>query len=282
MNDLVHKYGGVAGLKKLIETFYQRVCNERGLMHYFFSVPLVQIMADQLTYPHFIMRKPDIDYRKGPKQTGAPEIRIALHIFEDVVKLLHIVLADAKVHRNDAPRMAMHIIELIEETRSRAADTKKAFYKPAEINTPTLLTFYRSQTIEAKLDEPSGEIRTLAMQGLAYPMSTWFDEREATIHLIARAEAKESIEVNDVQPIVMAASTKVPPIHFSTYANENGITIFEGRYQVSTKFGVPKRLLQRVTNNFTWRFEESFKVDEQELLINVVAPDKDSAMLGYD
>jgi hypothetical protein len=45
---------------------------------------------------------------------------------------------------------------------------------------------------------------------------------------------------------------------------------------------VPKRLLRRVTNNFTWRFEEAFKVDEQELLINVVAPDKNSAMLGYD
>ena len=282
MQDLVHKYGGIAALKKIIETFYERVCKERGLMHYFFSVPLVQIMADQLTYPHYIMRKPEIDYRRTPKQTGVQEIRIALHVFEDVIKLLHIVLADAKVHHNDSPRMAMHIIELIEETRSRAADTKKAFYKPAEINTPTLLTFYRSQTIEAKLDEPSGEIRTMAMQGLAYPMSTWFDEREATIHLIARAEAKESIEVNDVQPIVMAASNKVPPIHFSTYADQNGTTIFEGCYKVSTKFGVPKRLLQRVTNNFTWRFEEAFKVDEQQLLINVVAPDKNSALMGYD
>jgi hypothetical protein len=282
MQDLVHKYGGIAALKKIIETFYERVCKERGLMHYFFSVPLVQIMADQLTYPHYIMRKPDIDYRSTPKQTGVQEIRIALFVFEDVIKLLHVVLSDAKVHRNDAPRMATHIIELIEETRSRAADTKKAFYKPAEISTPALLTFYRSQTIEAKLDEPTGEIRTMVMQGLAYPMSTLFNERESSIHLICRALAKESVEVNDVQPIVMAASTKVPPIHFSTYADENGIAVFEGRYQISTKFGVPKRLLQRVTNNFTWRFEEAFKVDEQQLLINVVAPDKNSALMGYD
>jgi hypothetical protein len=280
MNDLVVKYGGTAGLKKIIETFYQKVCNERGLMHYFFSVPLVQIMADQLTYPHFIMRKPDIDYRNGPKQTGVKEIRIALHIFEDVVKMLHIVLADAKVHRNDAPRMATHIIELIEETRSRMADTKKAFYKPAEMSRDTLLTFYRAQTIETKLDEATGEIRTLAMQGLAYPMSTLFNEREATIQLIARAQALESVEVDDVQPIVMAASTKVVPIHFSTYADETGRAIFEGRYQISTKFGVPKRLLQLVTNNFTWRFEEAFKVDEQKLLINVVAPVKNGPL--YD
>lgn len=279
MNDLVLKYGGVAGLKKLVETFYERVCKERGLMHYFFSVPLVQIMADQLTYPHYIMRKPDIDYRTSPKQTGVKEIRIALHVFEDVIKLLHVVLSDAKVHRNDAPRMASHIIELVEETRSRAADTKKAFYKQAEITTDALLTFYRSQTIEAKLDETTGEIRTMVMQGLSYPMSTVFNEHESSIHLIARAKAKESVEVNDVQPIVMAASTKVPPIHFSTYADENGITIFEGRYEVSTKYGVPKRLLQRVTNHFTWRFEEAFKVDEQELLINVVAPPKNR---GYD
>lgn len=278
MDDLVQKYGGVAGLKKYIETFYERVIHEKGLKHYFFAVPLVQIMADQLTYAHYIMRKPEIDYHSSPRQTSIPEIRIALHVFEDVIKMLHIVLSDAKVHRNDAPRMAMHIIELIEETRSRVADTKKAFYKPAEITTDALLSFYRSQRIECKLDEPTGEVRTMAMQGLSYPISTLFDEQASSIKLIARAEARESIEVIDLQPIVMAASTKVSPIHFSTYADANGIAIFEGRYQISTKFGVPKRLLQRVTNNFTWRFEEAFKVDEQELLINVVAPDKNKVL----
>lgn len=278
MDDLIQKYGGVAGLKKYIETFYERVIREKGLKHYFFSVPLVQIMADQLAYAHYIMRKPDIDYRTSPKQTSIPEIRIALHVFEDVIKTLHHVLSDVKVHHNDVPRMAMHIIELIEETRSRIADTKKAFYKPAEISTNALLSFYRGQHVECKLDEPTGEIRTMAMQGMSYPIATLFDAQTSSIKLIARAEAMASIEVMDVQPIVMAASTKVSPIHFTTYANADGRVIFEGRYQISTKFGVPKRLLQRVTNNFTWRFEEAFKVDEQELLINVVAPDKNKVM----
>lgn len=275
MQDLVQKYGGIAGLKKIIESFYEKVRQDRGLMHYFFSVPLTQIMADQLTFPTYIMRKPDIDYRQGIAQTAIKDIRISMHVFEDVIKVLHIVLADAKVHRNDAPRMAIHIIEMIEETRSKVADTKKSFYKPADISNEMLLTFFRSQGIESKLNPSTDEIDSMAMYGLAYPLHTKIDKSGSAIQLFARAKAKESVEVFDVHPIVMAASTLIAPLHFRVYKDEDGLAVFEASYSVPTLYGVPKRLLQRVTNNFTWRFEEAFKADEQELLINVMAGSKD-------
>lgn len=278
MQDLVQKYGGTTGLKKIIASFYERVRQERGLMHYFFSVPLVQIVADQLTYATYIMRKPDMDYRQDIVQTAIADIRISMHAFEDVIKVLHIVLADAKVHRNDAPRMAMHIIEIIEETRSKVADTKKSFYKPEDISTDVLLTFFRSQGIESKLNAATDEIDSMAMYGLAYPLHTTIDKSGSAIQLYARAKAKESIEVSDVQTLVMAASTLITPLHFRGYKDEDGLAIFEGSYRVPTQYGVPKRLLQRVTNQFTWRFEEAFKADSQELLINVMAPSKDKVL----
>ena len=53
-------------------------------MHYFFSVPLVQIVADQLTYATYLMRKPDMDYRQDIVQTAIADIRISMHAFEDV------------------------------------------------------------------------------------------------------------------------------------------------------------------------------------------------------
>lgn len=278
MHDLVQKYGGTPGLKKIIELFYEKVRQDRGLMHYFFSVPLPQIVTDQLTYAKFIMRKPELDYRQDIVQTAISDIRISMHAFEDVIKVLHIVLTDAKVHRNDAPRMAMHIIELIEETRSKVADTKKSFYKPVDISADVLLTFFRSQGIESKFNAVTNEIDSMAMYGLAYPLHTTIDKSSSAIQLFARAKAKESIEVSDVQTLVMAASTLITPLHFCVYEDEDGIPVFEGSYRVPTQHGVPKRLLQRVTNHFTWRFEETFKADSQELLINVMAPSKDKVL----
>lgn len=35
------------------------------------------------------------------------------------------------------------------------------------------------------------------------------------------------------------------------------------------QYGVPKRLLQRVTNHFTWRFDEALKVDANDVLIKL-------------
>ncbi len=280
MQDLVQKYGGSAGLQKIIASFYEKVRQDHGLMHYFFSVPLTQIMADQLMFPRYIMRKPEIDYRQDVVQTAIADIRISMHVFEDVIKLLHIVLANAKVHRNDAPRMAMHIIEMVEETRSKVADTKKSFYKPADITHDVLLTFFRSQGIESKLNSATNEIDSMAMYGLAYPLHTKIDKSGSAIELFARAKAKESVEVFDLHPIVMSASALITPLNFRVFKDDDGHAVFEGSYRVPTQYGVPKRLLQRVTNHFTWRFEEAFKADAQELLINVMAPSKDKVLFA--
>lgn len=231
-------------------------------------------------FPTYIMAKPELDYRQDIVQTAIADIRISMHVFEDVIKVLHIVLADAKVHRNDAARMAMHLIEMMEETRSKVADTKKSFYKPADISNDVLLTFFRAQGIESKFNPLTDEIDSMAMYGLAYPLHTKIDKSGSAIQLYARAKAKESVEVFDVQPIVMAASTLIAPLHFRVYKDEDGLAVFEGSYRVPTQYGVPKRLLQRVTNHFTWRFEEAFKVDAQELLINVMAPSKGNALFA--
>jgi hypothetical protein len=81
-----------------------------------------------------------------------------------------------------------------------------------------------------------------------------------------------------VQTLVLAASTLIAPLHFCVFKDEDGLAVFEGSYRIPTQYGVPKRLLQRVTNHFTWRFEEAFKADNQELLINAMAPSKDKVL----
>lgn len=273
MHTLVNKYGGHAKLDQIITDFFTRICNERGLMHYFFNVPLKQVLADQQQLMPFVMRKPDIDYRTAPVQTAIRDINIRLPVFEDVLKVLHLVLKNAKIHYSEAPMMAMHIIEILEETRSRFADTKKSIYKGADINPAVLLNFYRTQGIMSEHNEVTGEIYAMHGFGLVYLLFTRIDHAQNHIVLIARASARDAIALEDVQALAVMAQTKITPLTFSAVSDESGWPTFQASYKVPTQYGVPKRLLQRITNQFTWRFEEAMKIDTQHQLIDAVNGD---------
>jgi hypothetical protein len=266
MKALVAKYGGTTALLNLLTDFYQRINNNHGLRHYFFNVPLKQILADQIELMPYVLRKSALDYRGPIQQTSIRDIRVRLHVFEDVVKVLHLVLRQAKVHHTDAPLMATHILEILEETRSRFADMKRCVYKSGDIKPQILLGFFKTQGIASEYDEQTAEIFSKHGAGLAYPLFTAIDAPSQSIHLIARAQAQEDAEPQEIAQVMHAAAAKVPQIQFRSYEDEEMQLIVEGRYTVPTQYDVPIRLLQRVTHQFTWRFEEAMKVDTRELL----------------
>jgi hypothetical protein len=267
MYELVQKYGGNPKLEEILTDFYKRISNERGLMHYVFNVPLKQVLADQIELMPYVMRKPDMDYRTLPVQTAIREINIRIPVFEDILKVLHLVLKHAKVHYSDAPMMVMHIIEIFEETRSRFADTKKSVYKLADINSTVLLSFYRTQGIMSEHNAVTDEIHSVRGFGLAYPLFTRIDAKNNQIVLAARASAKDNVTLDEVQALAQMAKAKVSPLEFTAVNDEEGRPTLQGTYAVPMQYDVPKRLLQRVTNQFTWRFEEALKVDTEFLLI---------------
>jgi hypothetical protein len=270
MKALVAKYGGPTALLNILTDFYQRINNSHGLRHYFFNVPLKQVVADQFELMPYVLRKTAQDYRGPIQQTAIREIRVRLHVFEDVIKVLHLVLRHAKVHYLDAPLMASHIIEMIEETRSRFADMKRSVYKSGDIKPQVLLGFFQTQGIASHYDEQMNEIFSKHGAGLAYPLFTAIDAPNKAIHLMARVQAHENADPREIEQIIQAASAKVPQIQFYSYEdedeNEEMQMMVEGRYTVPTQYDVPIRLLQRVTHQFTWRFEDAMKVDTRELL----------------
>ena len=266
MKALVAKCGGPTVFLNILTDFYQRISNNHGLRHYFFNVPLQQIVADQFELMPYLLRKSVLDYRGPIQQTAIREIRVRLHVFEDVIKVLHLVLRQAKVHYTDAPLMACHIIEMIEETRSRFADMKRCVYKSGDIKPQILLSFFKTLGITSEYDEQVDEIFCKHGTGLAYPLFTTIDVSNRAIHLMARVQAQEDVDPLEINQIIQAAAAKVPQIQFRSYEDEEGLLMVEGHYSVPTQYDVPIRLLQRVTHQFTWRFEDAMKVDTRQLL----------------
>ena len=65
-------------------------------------------------------------YRETPAQTAVPPIRVRSDVFEDVMKALQTQLKSMGIYWRDIPRVAHHIIEVVEETRSKPADMVKS------------------------------------------------------------------------------------------------------------------------------------------------------------
>ena len=59
MEDLLKKYGGVANLRKHLNFFYKKVCEEKKIKHYFFGINVDNVINDVVNYRSFVLRKPD-------------------------------------------------------------------------------------------------------------------------------------------------------------------------------------------------------------------------------
>ena len=66
MEDLLKRYGGIANLKKHLNFFYKKVCEEKKIKHYFFGINVDNVINDVVNYRSFILRKPDHLYRDYP------------------------------------------------------------------------------------------------------------------------------------------------------------------------------------------------------------------------
>ena len=151
MLNLMKKYGGVNNLKNILTRFYEGVCDQREIKHYFFNVKLENLIEDQLHYSQYIMSKTDRGYKEPPMQSAPTEIRVSPSVFDDVMVTLSNLLLKVHVHRDDVPRLVSMIIDLAEETRSQANDTKIMILKSVDINVDTLVDYYNKSKVDARV-----------------------------------------------------------------------------------------------------------------------------------
>ena len=111
---MMEKYGGVKKINKVIEQLYEAVGEKRDLRHYFFNIKLENLIRDQLQFHAYSMRKPDRFYREQLLQTATSEIQVSVNVFDEVMLTLDDILRKNGVHKDESPRIAVHLIEIID------------------------------------------------------------------------------------------------------------------------------------------------------------------------
>ena len=265
MLNLMKKYGGVPNLKNILTRFYEAVCDQREIKHYFFNVKLESLIDDQLHYSQYIMSKTDRGYKEPPMQSTPTEIRVSPSVFDDVLITLSNLLLKIHIGRDDVPRLVSMIIDLAEETRAQANDTKIMVLKSVDINTDTLVDYYNKNKVDARI-EKSGEIYT--SRGVVYPYWTRLDTTAKTITFVGRAFANDPNRVNEMKEVMARAQQKVPFLTFEPEVTPTLAYIF-CKYELRYSTGIPARLLMRCGRDFSSAFSEVLLADKSEVLKNV-------------
>jgi hypothetical protein len=273
MDDLLKKYGGEANLKKHLNFFYKKVCEEKGSKHYFFGISLENIIEDVFNYKSFILRKPDHFYRDYPTQTSPQSIKVKIPVFEDVVKILQLQMQTGMiVHWRDVPRFSHHVMDAIEETRCKSMDSDA----PMSIKT-NLITMEgindvlidRRRQVRTEL-QANGDLKLDRSWQIVYPFYLRLSQEDKTITLIGKGYARAGVGKAEVVKVVEAAKKKFPFFEFPIKEDEGGQYIEMSHVANYAADGVPIRLFLVMLLNFGWRFDEVMALDKDQQMINVV------------
>ena len=270
MDDLLKKYGGLPNLRKHLKLFHEKVCEEKGVKHYFFGIQPDLLIADQVNFRSLLMRKLDHFYRETPPQTAQPTIRVKPAVFEDVRKLLERQLKLMGVNWREIPRMACHILPVLEETRARAADLTKTSVTSDLINLESIDALLKSKSINTKM-LANGEMHILKSDGIAYPFFLQLKPAEKQIVLVGRGYAFQSVTDAELAAIQDGLSKRWTFMPFTIKRDSEGRFI-ETHHVVDYSGGeLPTRLFFTLIKEFSWRFDEVMKQDKDDRLINLVA-----------
>jgi hypothetical protein len=270
MEVLIKIYGGIQNLKKNLYAFYEKVCEEKKVKHYFFGINIDHAIQDVINFRSFVMRKPEHLYGSSPQQTAPSSIKVRITVFEDVLNILQVQLQSGlKVNWRDAPRFAYHIMEIFEESRCKSMDSVRMTLEPEFVTMHDVNSKLTKLRIRTKLIE-NGDLMVFQGWGLAYPFSIHLSEAEKVIKLIGKGYAKQGTKDAEVLKVLEYAKSKFPFYEFNLKDDAEGKFIETSHNSDYSAAGIPVRLLITLSQNFSQRFEEVMALDKDQHLINLV------------
>jgi hemoglobin len=263
---MMDKYGGFPTIKKVVEALFEEVGEKRDLRHYFFNIKLENLIRDQKLFHAYSMRKPDRFYREQLMQTANSDIQVSVSVFDEVLLCLIDILRQHDVDKDEAVRIAVHLIEIMEETRSQAGDTVVTVWKPVDINNQLINNFYNNNRTDSRI-EKNGDV--YATRNFPHPFWTRVALDKKQITFIAQAFAQDSTTLEQVEQLAIKANQRVGILNLEAVEGPKGPVLF-ARHVLPFEHGVPTRLLLRAAHQFSRGFETGLNADKEELMKKVL------------
>lgn len=249
--------------EKVIKLFYEYVLEKRDLKHFFFGISFDKLVNDQFLYQHFTIDKPDRFYKESILQTAPTEIQVKLPQFDEILYALRMILEKEGYQKNLIPKVAVNIIEIMEETRAQNADTTVKIWKSFEINKEIINDFYNKNRTDSRIEKNED---IYISNGLLIPTWTRIVKDKLKIIFIAQSFASSvSIPIERFYEFRDQLNEKIKCMNFQVRESNIGPVLF-ARHELSYEFGIPTRMFMRAMRVFASNYESGIRLDVNELL----------------
>jgi len=248
-----------------IELFYKDVLEKKDIRHFFFGLTTQKLIADYHLFNNFVIEKPDRFYKNMIMQTAPSAVQIKAPQFDEIFITFQNILRTAGFLKTEIPKLAVHILEVMEETRAQKADAEHPkVWKPFEVNNQLICDFFNSNRTDARL-EKNGDI--YCTRGFLYPFWTRIAPETKQIILIAQAFPVSILtQLEELQKFSHLVNEKLTHQKFSVRETSNGPVLF-ARHSFSYLNGVPVRMLLRGAKQFASSFEAAMNMDSNQLMV---------------
>ena len=250
-------------LEYALQLFYNDVLDKKDIRHFFFGMDLKKIIEDCHLYKEFVMAKPERYYKEMVLQTAPSEIQVKVPQFNEILISLQTNMRIAGFLKSEIPKLSVHVIEVIEESRAQKWDAEVMVLKPLEVTNQIVCDFYNRNRTDARL-EKNGDI--YASRGFKHPFWTRVTLNTKQIIFIAQASATSSfITLAELQALCSQINERIMQLDFSVREGPKGAVLF-ARHSLSFANGLPLRMLLNCAKQFASSFEAAIHVDKNELV----------------
>ena len=248
-----------------LELFYKDVLEKKDIRHFFFGLTLQKLMDDYHLYKNMVLTKPERYYKEMVMQTAPSAVQIKAPQFDEILITFQNNLRTAGFLKIEIPKLSVHILEVIEETRAQKADADSPkVWKAFEVNNEIISDYYNANRCDARV-EKNGDI--YASRGFLYPFWTRVSLDTKQIIFIGQAFATSSFTpAEEFQALCDSINAKVTHQHFTIRETPNGRVLF-ARHAFSYANGLPVRMLLRAAKQFASSFEAAINMDANQLFV---------------
>jgi hypothetical protein len=248
-----------------MELFYKDVLEKKDIRHFFFGITLQKIIEDYHLFKDFVMPKPDRYYKEMVMQTAPSAVQVKAPQFDEIQIAFQNNLRLAGFLKVEIPKLAVHALEVMEETRAQKADADSPkVWKPFEVTNQIVCDYFNSNRTDARL-EKNGDI--YCSRGFMYPFWVRVVPDSKQIIFIGQAFPTSTMTpVAEVQKLCDQVNERLTHQKFAVRETPNGPVLF-ARHSFSYVNGVPVRMLLRAAKQFASSFEAAINMDTNQLMI---------------
>jgi len=260
---LLESYLGTPLFEDFMEKFFETISTNDMVKHFFLVAKKPAVDNDLKCYWPYLLPKTNMEYRKPPVGTSTFDIQLPERQFAEIVILMTKLMREMKFNSEHAPQLMHEILELIEETRSKTADTAQSTLEGKDIDPDIIqLVLKRNKIITEVM--PSKAIKTL--KGLETEVWIRLNREDKQLRLSGKLLINQEGYFEDqLTELVSKQAEKLSTVSLRL-VRDSGPPHFAADHILPFDNGIPIRLFMRCLQRFSYDLSTVYALDKDKIL----------------